>query len=247
MARRKHPSLSAEAHRRNLEQLVRLGEELRRSRLQRRLTQASLGVRIGLAQTTISDIELGRGGGHTLDTWQRVVIPLGRSLTITISRDRDEVPADAGHLAIQELVLRLTRPAGFTRRFELQSSRTSRSTDVGLIDDLKHRIVLIECVNTVTDFGAAVRSSHRKSAELADFATSRGGEYSVCSCWVVRDVARNRALFLRYPEIVESAFPGSSARWLRALTDGSDIPEQTGLLWCDARATRLFARRSSSR
>ena len=84
MAKRKQPILAAEAHRRNLEQLARLGEELRRSRLQRRLTQSGLAIRTGLAQTTISDIELGRGGGHTLDSWQRLVVPLGRTLTVSI-------------------------------------------------------------------------------------------------------------------------------------------------------------------
>src|SRR4051794_37410014 len=165
MPKRKQPILAAEAHRRNLELLVRLGAELRRSRLQRHLTQSALAARTGIAQTTVSDIELGRGGGHTIDSWQRLVLPLGRSLTISISRDRDEAPVDAGHLAIQELVLRSARRSGFTRRFELQSSRGGYSSDAGLINPAKRWIVLIECINTITDFGAAVRSSHRKRSE----------------------------------------------------------------------------------
>jgi transcriptional regulator with XRE-family HTH domain len=244
MAKRKQPILAAEAQRRNLEQLVRLGEELRRSRLQRHLSQTALGQRTGLAQATISDIELGRGGGHTVDTWQRLVIPLGRTLNVSVSRDREESPTDAGHLAVQELVLRSARPAGFIRRFELQSSRSSFSSDVGLIDDVKRRLVLVECVNTVTDFGAAVRSSHRTRTEVKDFAMSRGGSFTIGTCWVVRDVSRNRALFRRYPEVAAAAFPGSSARWLLALTQGMDIPDEPGLLWCDVAATRLFARRA---
>jgi hypothetical protein len=149
-----------------------------------------------------------------------------------------------GHLAIQELVLRSARASGFSRRFELQSSRTSHSSDVGLINNPKRRIVLVECINTVTDFGAAVRASHRKQAELADFATARGGDFRLGSCWVVRDVARNRALLRRYPQIVEAAFPGSSSRWLRAIIAGGEPPGEPGLIWCDQAATRLFARRS---
>jgi hypothetical protein len=175
-----------------------------------------------------------------------LVIPLGRTLTVAVSRDREEDPLDAGHLAMQELVLRVARPGGYTRRFELQSSRGGFSTDVGMINPHKLVIMLVECVNTVTDFGAAVRASHRKRTELEDFATSRGAGYAVGSCWVLRDVPRNRALVARYPEIVRSAFPGSSARWLRALTTGSPIPAEAGLIWCDARAARLFARRSSA-
>ena len=245
MAKRKQPILAAEAHRRNLEQLVRLGGELRKSRLQRRLTQSGLAIRTGLAQTTISDIELGRGGGHTLDSWQRLVVPLGRTLTVSMSRDREESSVDAGHLGIQELVLRSARRAGYTRRFELQASRTTQSTDVGLIHEQMRRIVLIECINTVTDFGSAVRASHRKRAELEDFGTARDGSFRVGNCWVVRDIARNRALFRRYPEIVASAFPASSVRWLQAITQGTEAPDEPGLLWCDAGATRLFARRST--
>jgi hypothetical protein len=61
----------------------------------------------------------------------------------------------------------------------------------------------------------------------------------------MRDVARNRALIRRYPEIVASAFPGSSSGWLRAFTNGSPPPSEPGLIWCDSRATRLFARRAT--
>ncbi len=237
MTKGKRVALSAEARRRNIEQMARLGQVLRQSRRQRRLTQAGLGRRVGLAQSTISQIENGEGGSHTLDTWQRLAIALDRSLGVSLSRDRAEEPADAGHLAIQELALRTARPAGYVRRFELNASGgpSSRSTDVGLIAPVARRIVLIECVNTVTDFGAEVRASHRKRAELEDFATARGGAWSVGSCWVVRDVTRNRALFRRYPEIVAAAFPGSSIGWLRALTTGSEPPNEPGIV-CAMRA-----------
>src|SRR5262249_32165294 len=158
------------------------------------LTQAALGQKVGLAQSTISQIENGRGGSHTVDTWQTLAMVLDRSLGVSLSRDREEEPQDAGHLAVQELVLRSVRPVGYTGRFELNSRTGSRSTDVGLIAPAKQRLILVECINTVTDFGAEVRASHRKWAELEDFATARGGSTSVGSCWVVRDVARNRAL-----------------------------------------------------
>jgi hypothetical protein len=63
----------------------------------------------------------------------------------------------------------------------------------------------------------------------------------------VRDVERNRQLIARYPELFASTFPGSSARWARALSDPPgptgrpDPPAELGLVWCDARATRLYA------
>jgi hypothetical protein len=59
--------------------------------------------------------------------------------------------------------------------------------------------------------------------------------------WVVRATARNRALVARYPEVFAARFPGSSARWVAALTTGALPPSQPGLVWSDVGATRLFA------
>jgi hypothetical protein len=49
----------------------------------------------------------------------------------------------------------------------------------------------------------------------------------------------------RYPEIFATQFPGSSLGWLRALTQGGPPPDGMGLIWADAAATRLFARRAT--
>jgi len=77
--------------------------------------------------------------------------------------------------------------------------------------------------------------------------------HRIAGCWVVRDVERNRRLIARYPELFGTRFPGSSASWVRALggatgdsaTPRSAPPEELGLVWCDARATRVFAWRRS--
>jgi transcriptional regulator with XRE-family HTH domain len=105
MAKLKRPELAAEAVRLNLEQLARLGGDLRAARSRRRLTQAQLGSRVGLARSTVSDLERGRGGGHTLDAWQRLALAVDRPMRIELRRDARDEPADAGHLAIQELVI----------------------------------------------------------------------------------------------------------------------------------------------
>ncbi len=250
MVKIKRPDLAAQATRLNLEQLARLGGELRSARHRRRMTQAQLGDRGGLSRSAISTIERGRGGSHTLDTWQRLALAVDRPMRIELRRDGREEPADAGHLAIQELVLRLGRRAGSKGTFELPTrpSDPSRSTDVGLRDDQSRLLILVECWNTFGDVGAAVRSTNRKLAEAADLAVAIGGErpYRVAGCWVVRDVPRNRNLIARYPEIFASRFPGSSVLWARTLGAPAgngprhDPPLELGLVWCDARATRLF-------
>lgn len=251
MPRLRRPELTAEARRRNLEQLSRLGGEIRVSRRRRRWTQRQLGDRVGLDQTSISALECGQGGSFSLDTWQRVALALERPLRVELGADARSEPADAGHLAIQELVLRLGRAAGYTGVFELPTrpADPARSVDVGLRDDRRRRLTLVEAWNTIGDVGAAARGFSRKLAETGQLAPALGGErpYRVSGCWIVRATARNRALVARYPEVFASRFPGSSTAWVRALATGGEPPEQPGLAWCDVAATRLFAWRRPCR
>ena len=246
MKRRKRASeLAADARRRNFEQLAGLGGDVRAARRRRRWTQEQLADRAGISRSAVSALERGLGGGQSLDTWQRVALAVGTPLLVKLQRDALEDTADAGHLAIQELVLRLGRRIGFPRSFELasRSAEPWRSTDVGLRDDRRRRLWLIECWNSIGDIGAGARSAMRKVAEAESFAVAVGGEvaYRVASCWVLRDTRRNRELVRRYPEVFLSRFPGSSRGWVHALTTGADAPEAPGLVWCDREATRLFA------
>ena len=91
--------------------------------------------------------------------------------------------------------------------------------------------ILAECWNTFGDLGAATRATRRKHAE----AGATWPEDRVATVWIVRATAANRALLARYPHIVDVAFPGSSRRWLRALTVG-DVPppDQPAILWYEA-------------
>jgi hypothetical protein len=146
-------------------------------------------------------------------------------------------------------VLRLAHATGRHGTFELPTRPTdpARSTDVGLRDD-RHRVLIqVECWNTFGDLGAAIRATNRKAAEAAAFAiaTSPGDAdgYSVASVWVVRATAANRALIARYPSIIDAGFRGSSRLWCRALTEGSKVPEQPGLVWFDPATRRLTEHR----
>ena len=229
--------------------MAQLGGDLRASRLRRRVLQRELGDIVGVTQVTISRLELGRGGSLSLDVWQRAFAALDRQLVLNATRDQLEQPADAGHLQIQELLLRLGRRVGYKGSFELATrpAEPSRSVDVGLRDDRRRRLVLVECWNTIGDVGAAVRSTNRKLAEAAQLAVAIGGDrpYAVAACWVVRATTRNRALVARYPEVFVAKFPGSSLGWVRALSQRTEAPPETGLLWCDVAATRVCAWRRS--
>jgi transcriptional regulator with XRE-family HTH domain len=244
MPTRIRTNLALEAARANRMQLVRLGGEARMARLRRRLTQTGLGRRVGLSQSAISRAERGLGGGLTLDAWQRIATALSVPLKIELQRDPQQEPQDAGHLGIQELVLRLGRLAGYRGQFELPTKPDDpwRSIDVGLAVDRRRRLLVVECWNTIGDIGASARGSSRKLAEADALANLRWGEanHSTHLVWVVRATATNRQLVASYPEVFAARFPGSSAAWARTLNDGTDPPDQPGLVWASVDGTRIY-------
>ena len=222
-----------------------LGAQAAAARRGLRLKQAAVAERIGISRGRLGDLERGRGEGAPLGLWIALGMVLGRPLRVEFSKPIEPETADAGHLAIQELVLRLGRRAGYARGFEVPTRPADprRSTDVGLRDDRRRMLILVECWNTIGDLGGAARSTSRKVAEAEELAVVAGGErpFTVRAVWVVRATARNRALVARYPEVFAARFPGSSARWVAALMAGTEPPTQPGLVWCDVAATRLFA------
>ncbi len=186
-----------------------------------------------------------------MEFWLALAIELGLTPRFELQRDWREEPRDAGHLAIRDLILQMGRAAGYDGTFELatRSGDASRSIDVCLRSDRQRRLIVTEAWNTIGDVGAGARSFQRKLAEAGQLAVAIGGEwpYAVHGVWVVRATTRNRALVARYPEDFRAALPGSSARWVAALTAGLPPPEAPGLVWCDPQANRVFAWRYSIR
>jgi transcriptional regulator with XRE-family HTH domain len=216
-----------------------LGQELRSARRRARLTQERLGERAGIRRTRIGELERGVGASAPLELWVRLGKAIGRPLAVGFSRDLSlpPEPADAGHLGGQEVLLRLARAAGRTGFFELQTPAASGVVDVGIRDDRQHVLILIEVWNRLTDLGAASRSTNWKVAEVA--ASLLPPSYRVASCWLLVDNVVNRAIVRRFPEIIRARFPGSSARWVRALVDGAEPPTEPGIAWVDARTGRI--------
>jgi hypothetical protein len=194
-------------------------------------------------------LEGGQGAGTPLDVWFAIAKALDRYLRFEFARDPKAELADAGHLDIQELLLREAKSGGWERLFEARSRAygSDLSVDVKLVDRRGRRLVIGECWNTLRDLGQATRSSERKlrDAEEQAVALAGAGEpFQVSLAWIVRDTHANRELINRYPQIFEARFPGSSIQWIAALTRrAARLPKQPGLVWCDLRVTRLFARR----
>src|SRR5918996_5646152 len=96
-----------------------LGRDLKQGRELRRIDQRELGRRVGLSQSRISAIERGHGAGVPLGTWVGLGIAVGRPLAVSLSRPLDPLPDDAGHLDLQEALVRLLRSHGWTIQVEL--------------------------------------------------------------------------------------------------------------------------------
>jgi len=221
------------------------GADVRQSRIRRHLTQKELASQVGLSRSRLAAIEAGNGAALPLTNWFALAHTLGRFLRIEFGRDPLEGPTDAGHLDIQQLVIKYRTPAGFDERMIELPGHTGRGwTDVALIKRAARVLVLIECVNVIGDLGQSFRSSDRKEAEAHQLAAALGGDgppFAVSVCWVVRDSARNREIVRRYAELFAARFSGSSRDWTLALTIGTPVPADPGLIWCDSSAARLFA------
>ncbi len=224
-----------------------LGRDVRRGRRRLRLTQAQLAERVGIHQTWISEIELGRGPGVPLSLWVGLGVALGQPLAVSFSKvlDPGTTLADAGHLEIQEALVTLAAATGRTATVERPSRNGAdhHVTDVAVRDDTRHVLILIEAWNTFGDLGAAIRSTTRKVAE----ATEAEGEHGhrVATVWVVRSSAANRSILSRYPNLLAAAFPGSSRAWVRCLVEGGPAPDRPGLVWFDPATGWLTARHRS--
>jgi hypothetical protein len=220
----------------------RVGWQAAASRARRRRRADSAG-----AKRAIGQIEAGDGTGVALETWFGLSHVLGITFKAELQRDPQAEPADAGHLKIQELALRLGRETRRGRAFELPTRPldTRHSIDVCLRDDAQRTLFIEECWNTFGNVNAAIRSTRRKIAEAEQLAVAAGGAagpYRVAAVWIVRDTRANRQLIARYPEVFAAAFGGSSGLWVRALTTpGAAPPNGLGLVWCNARASTLFA------
>jgi transcriptional regulator with XRE-family HTH domain len=225
---------------------MRIGHGLRDARVALRLTQEAASGRAGIAQASWSRIERGESTSTSLETLASCAAAVDVQLAAFIeARPGSDLPRDLEHLRRQELVIELARRGGWTARPELaidRDARRSRSIDVHLGRHRDAQQVVVELEDLVTDGGAVFRNLSDKVAVIRRDA---GSDTEVRGVLVLRATARNRSTLARFPGLFRARFPGSSAEWMRALTDpAAPLPIGDGLLWSSSRGDRLMVVRA---
>jgi transcriptional regulator with XRE-family HTH domain len=90
-----------------------LGRRVRRARYQARKSQPAVADEVGISQSTVSRMELGRGGTVPLATWERVCEAVGLDLS-AVAHTPFRLEAYAIHLRCHRLVADLAAEGGWS-------------------------------------------------------------------------------------------------------------------------------------
>jgi hypothetical protein len=211
-----------------------MGARLRRARLRQRRTQDEVATAAGVSQSMISRMELGRGGGIPLTAW----VSAGRGCCVDLFRVVEEgepfgldlilACADAGGWTLASMdgpVMVLDRPPRRVRRSLRPLLRHGERLVVSLVD-------------VVTDVDVVIADA-RCAATAAIRDLPEG--WSCGALVVVRWTTANRRRLTESRERIDEAYPDSGSNWIGAVSDPESVmPGRPGLLWVDARGTRLI-------
>jgi transcriptional regulator with XRE-family HTH domain len=246
-AKRRTPSQAA-ADARSEEIAVFLGRALKDARGRSGELQGDLSEKAGVAQSTFSEAEHGKGASFSLAVWVRMCRAVGSDLRAYLDQvSGADQPRDHVHLRNQELIAQSGQAGGWTIRAEAAIDRDpsrTRSADVLLTRPGEHAI--FEVIDWFDDVGATLRGWERRVARvgeraIAGMSVAQDGLPRACGCWVVRRTQRNRDLVAAHPAIFRASFPGSARRWLAALTDpATPMPDTPALLWVTVAGDRLI-------
>lgn len=218
---------------------LRLGIRTRERRRALRLTQAQLGERAGIAQTSVSLLERGKGGSYTLETWASVAAALGFELAAYFEGGMaSDAPLDIEHLRRQQLVVATARGGGWVASVEHQV-RTIDGRRL-VIDVLLERadgeVLVVEVWNWLADVGRALRNH---TAKIDAVRHERPGVH-VSGLFVLRDTTRNRQLVGELGDVFAAHFAAASDRAVASLASADmPMPHGVALAWTDARAAKL--------
>lgn len=221
----------------------RLGKALREARRQARATQAACAHDARISQARWSTLERGLGSRAPLETWAVAASTVQMELAVFLDRSSGaDLPRDIEHLRRQSAITSRAAVGGWLVAPEapVVSATPGRVIDLLLEREAQREAAIIEVWDWLADVGAAFRSLDEKVAAVQ---RTRVG-WAVAGAWVLRGTRRNRDLVGELAPLFAARFPASGRAWLLALDDRqARVPARPGLLWTDARGTRLWPAR----
>jgi transcriptional regulator with XRE-family HTH domain len=204
---------------------VRLGNAIRLLRQRRHWTQAELGARVGLSDTTISRIERGHLRSLTLATIQEVAGELDVRIDLVPrwrSGDLDRL-LNRRHSNLHELVARWF---GEVIPDWVLAPEVSYSIygERGVIDIVawhpgRRALLIIELKTDIVDVNELVGSADRRRRLARAIVADRGWDPATVSVWVIVAPSRtNRRRLAMHRTMLRAAFPSDGRTvhgWLR--------------------------------
>lgn len=214
---------------------ARLGARIRRARFLAGTTQRAVATEAGVSQSTISRIELGRGGPVPLDTWERVAAAVGLNLSAVIrtpSRMRSQPLQMRCHRMVSELAGR-----GGWATWTISTPDDPAQTETILERPERQEVAIVRVWDVLGNVEAEIAAFKER---LAEERTARGEGCRVSGVVVVIGGGENRRRLSETGAPVARAFSLNGDEWLVALGRFRvPMPDELGMIWTDERVGRL--------
>jgi transcriptional regulator with XRE-family HTH domain len=214
---------------------ARLGVRVRRARFSAGRTQREVAAATGVSQSTISRMELGRGGLVPLLTWARVAAAVGLE-PASIFRLADGHPDHATQKRCHRMVADLAAEGGWWA-WTLAILDDPAQTETVLERCHRREVAIVHVWDVIGNVEAAVRD-FRERLDLERRA--RGDGWRINGAIVVTATGQNRRRLTETGHPVAQAFSLRGDDWLMALGRSRvPMPDGLGMIWTDGRIERL--------
>jgi transcriptional regulator with XRE-family HTH domain len=203
---------------------VKVGNTFRAIRVELRLRQIDVAVRAGVSQQTVSDLECGRFGGLSLDTYCRIAEAMGADVPLMPRWRGPKLDRllDRRHALLQNATTELLAALGWQVRTEYSFNRYG---DRGSVDVMAWRpecraLLIAEIKTEIADLQETLRVLDLKRRVVP--VTCRGSGWDalvVGTVLVVPDASTHRDLVFRHRALVSASLPSRTwevRHWLSA-------------------------------
>jgi transcriptional regulator with XRE-family HTH domain len=209
-----------------------LGDRLRRARHEGRWRQADVAARAGVSQSTISRMELGRGGSITLDTWSAVAAATRVRLTADLGSEGAREAAPAARRC-HALIADSARGGGWTAVTEIAGD----AIETVLVRSERGELAIVRVWDAIASVDAATRDFMRAIERERE---RRAASVGVSGLVVVLYTTGNRRRVAEGRAVLRKVVPASGARWVGALRyPRLAMPREPGLIWAVADGSRI--------